>query len=154
MFIDEIHRFNKSQQDALLNAVEKGKITLIGATTENPSFEVNSALLSRCQVYTLNALDADAIQTLLLQAIKNDPFLKERYIQIEEFEALVQFAAGDARKALNLIELIAGTFEPDVENIVTNAMVVKVAQQNIARYDKSGEQHYDCLLYTSPSPRD
>jgi putative ATPase len=84
--------FNKSQQDALLNAVEKGKITLIGATTENPSFEVNSALLSRCQVYTLNALDADAIQTLLLQAIKNDPFLKERYIQIEEFEALVQFA--------------------------------------------------------------
>ncbi len=98
MFIDEIHRFNKSQQDALLNAVEKGKITLIGATTENPSFEVNSALLSRCQVYTLNALDADAIQTLLVQAIKNDPFLKERYIQIEEFEALVQFAAGDAAK--------------------------------------------------------
>lgn len=145
VFIDEIHRFNKSQQDALLNAVEKGKITLIGATTENPSFEVNSALLSRCQVYTLNALDADAIQTLLLQAIKNDPFLKERYIQIEEFEALVQFAAGDARKALNLIELIAGTFEPDVENIVTNAMVVKVAQQNIARYDKSGEQHYDLV---------
>lgn len=145
VFIDEIHRFNKSQQDALLNAVEKGKITLIGATTENPSFEVNSALLSRCQVYTLNALDADAIQTLLLQAIKNDKFLKERYIQIEEFEALVQFAAGDARKALNLIELIAGTFEPDVENIVTNAMVVKVAQQNIARYDKSGEQHYDLV---------
>ena len=145
VFIDEIHRFNKSQQDALLNAVEKGKITLIGATTENPSFEVNSALLSRCQVYTLNALDADAIQTLLLQAIKNDPFLKERYIQIEEFEALVQFAAGDARKALNLIELIAGTFEPAVENIVTNARVVKVAQQNIARYDKSGEQHYDLV---------
>ena len=145
VFIDEIHRFNKSQQDALLNAVEKGKITLIGATTENPSFEVNSALLSRCQVYTLNALDADAIQTLLVQAIKNDPFLKERYIQIEEFEALVQFAAGDARKALNLIELIAGTFEPDVENIVTNAMVVKVAQQNIARYDNSGEQHYDLV---------
>jgi len=145
VFIDEIHRFNKSQQDALLNAVEKGKITLIGATTENPSFEGNSALLSRCQVYTLNSLDADAIQTLLLQAIKNDPFLKERYIQIEEFEALVQFAAGDARKALNLIELIAGTFEPDVENIVTNAMVVKVAQQNIARYDKSGEQHYDLV---------
>jgi len=94
VFIDEIHRFNKSQQDALLNAVEKGKITLIGATTENPSFEVNSALLSRCQVYTLNALSAEAIQQLLTQAVQNDSFLKERYIQIEEFEALVQFAGG------------------------------------------------------------
>ncbi len=145
VFIDEIHRFNKSQQDALLNAVEKGKITLIGATTENPSFEVNSALLSRCQVYTLNALDADAIQTLLLQALAQDEFLKARYIQIEEFEALIQFAAGDARKALNLLDLIASTFEADQENIITNAVVVKVAQQNIARYDKSGEQHYDLV---------
>ena len=145
VFIDEIHRFNKSQQDALLNAVEKGKITLIGATTENPSFEVNSALLSRCQVYTLNALSAEAIQQLLTQAVQNDSFLKERYIQIEEFEALVQFAAGDARKALNLLELIAGTFEPDTENSINNALVVKVAQQNIARYDKSGEQHYDLV---------
>ena len=141
VFIDEIHRFNKSQQDALLNAVEKGKITLIGATTENPSFEVNSALLSRCQVYTLKALDADSIQTLLTQAIQQDQFLKDRYIQIEEFDALIQFAAGDARKALNLLDLVASTFEPDVENIITNAIVVKVAQQNIARYDKSGEQH-------------
>lgn len=145
VFIDEIHRFNKSQQDALLNAVEKGKITLIGATTENPSFEVNSALLSRCQVYTLNALDEHAIETLLTKAIKTDHFLSERYIQIEEFEALIQFAAGDARKALNLLDLIASTFEPDVENIITNAVVVKVAQQNIARYDKSGEQHYDLV---------
>jgi putative ATPase len=145
VFIDEIHRFNKSQQDALLNAVEKGKITLIGATTENPSFEVNSALLSRCQVYSLNALDADAIQTLLNQALQNDAFLKERYIQIEEYEALIQFAAGDARKALNLLDLIASTFEPELENIITNAIVVKVAQQNIARYDKSGEQHYDLV---------
>ena len=145
VFIDEIHRFNKTQQDALLNAVEKGKITLIGATTENPSFEVNSALLSRCQVYTLNALDADAIQILLLQALEQDNFLKERNIHIEEFEALIQFAAGDARKALNLLDLIASTFESDVENIVTNAVVVKVAQQNIARYDKSGEQHYDLV---------
>ncbi|WP_156189639.1 replication-associated recombination protein A [Acinetobacter indicus] len=145
VFIDEIHRFNKSQQDALLNAVEKGKITLIGATTENPSFEVNSALLSRCQVYTLNALSAEAIQQLLTQAVQNDSFLKERYIQIEEFEALVQFAAGDARKALNLLELIAGTFEPDTENSINNTLVVKVAQQNIARYDKSGEQHYDLV---------
>ena len=145
VFIDEIHRFNKSQQDALLGAVEKGKITLIGATTENPSFEVNSALLSRCQVYTLNSLDRDAIQTLLNNAIRTDQFLKERLIQIEEYEALIQFAAGDARKALNLIDLIASTFDADVENIVTNAVVVKVAQQNIARYDKSGEQHYDLV---------
>ncbi len=145
VFIDEIHRFNKSQQDALLNAVEKGKITLIGATTENPSFEVNNALLSRCQVYTLNALTDDAIQTLLNQALQNDDFLKQRYIQIEEYEALIQFAAGDARKALNLLDLIASTFEPELENSITNAVVVKVAQQNIARYDKSGEQHYDLV---------
>ncbi|TCM65120.1 recombination protein MgsA [Acinetobacter calcoaceticus] len=143
VFIDEIHRFNKSQQDALLNAVEKGKITLVGATTENPSFEVNGALLSRCQVYTLNALDQDAIQTLLHKALAQDSFLKKCNIHIEEYEALVQFAAGDARKALNLLDLIASTFEPDQENIITNAVVVKVAQQNIARYDKSGEQHYD-----------
>ncbi|MDY6449571.1 replication-associated recombination protein A [Acinetobacter faecalis] len=145
VFIDEIHRFNKTQQDALLNAVEKGKITLIGATTENPSFEVNSALLSRCQVYTLNALNENAIQTLISHAIEKDQFLKDRYIQIEEFDALVQFAAGDARKALNLLDLIASTFEPDLENIITNAVVVKVAQQNIARYDKAGEQHYDLV---------
>ncbi len=145
VFIDEIHRFNKSQQDALLNAVEKGKITLIGATTENPSFEVNNALLSRCQVYSLNALTDAAIQTLLNQALQNDDFLKQRYIQIEEYEALIQFAAGDARKALNLLDLIASTFEPDLENSITNAVVVKVAQQNIARYDKSGEQHYDLV---------
>ncbi len=124
---------------------KRGKITLIGATTENPSFEVNSALLSRCQVYTLKALDADSIQTLLTQAILQDQFLKDRYIQIEEFDALIQFAAGDARKALNLLDLVASTFEPDVENIITNAIVVKVAQQNIARYDKSGEQHYDLV---------
>ncbi len=145
VFIDEIHRFNKSQQDALLNAVEKGKITLIGATTENPSFEVNSALLSRCQVYSLNALSAESIQTLLTQALQNDSFLQERHILIEEFDALIQFAAGDARKALNLLDLIASTFEADMENIITNAVVVKVAQQNIARYDKSGEQHYDLV---------
>ena len=145
VFIDEIHRFNKSQQDALLNAVEKGKITLIGATTENPSFEVNNALLSRCQVYTLNALNEDDIQNLIRRALKQDKFLQDRYIQIGEYDALVQFAAGDARKALNLLDLIASTFEADVENIVNNAVVVKVAQQNIARYDKSGEQHYDLV---------
>lgn len=145
VFIDEIHRFNKSQQDALLSAVEKGKITLIGATTENPSFEVNNALLSRCQVYRLNALDEQAIEQLLRYALQQDQFLKERHIQIGEFDALIQFAAGDARKALNLLDLIANTFEPDVENIIDNAVVVRVAQQNIARYDQSGEQHYDLV---------
>ena len=145
VFIDEIHRFNKSQQDALLTAVETRTITLTGATTENPSFEVNSALLSRCQVYSLNALSNDAIQDLLTRAIQQDKFLQEKFVQFEEFDAIVQFAAGDARKALNLLDLIASTFEPDVENIITNAKVVKVAQQNIARYDKSGEQHYDLV---------
>ncbi|MFN0296275.1 replication-associated recombination protein A [Acinetobacter albensis] len=145
VFIDEIHRFNKTQQDALLSAVEKGKITLIGATTENPSFEVNNALLSRCQVYTLNALNEDAIRTLLDKALQQDDFLKQRYIQIEEYEAFFQFSAGDARKALNLLDLIASTFEPELENKIDNAIVVKVAQQNIARYDKSGEQHYDLV---------
>ena len=145
VFIDEIHRFNKSQQDALLSAVEKGKITLIGATTENPSFEVNNALLSRCQVYTLRTLTEEDISNLIRRALQQDKFLQDRYIQIEEYEALIQFAAGDARKALNLLDLIASTLEPEVENIITNAMVVKVAQQNIARYDKSGEQHYDLV---------
>ena len=145
VFIDEIHRFNKSQQDALLSAVEKGKITLIGATTENPSFEVNNALLSRCQVYTLRALTEEDISNLIRRALQQDKFLQDRYIQIEEYDALIQFAAGDARKALNLLDLIASTLESEVENIITNAMVVKVAQQNIARYDKSGEQHYDLV---------
>lgn len=145
VFIDEIHRFNKSQQDALLSAVEKGKITLVGATTENPSFEVNSALLSRCQVYTLNALNESAIQALLNRALQQDSFLKQRHIRIDEYDALFQFSAGDARKALNLLDLVASTFTEDCENIINNATVVKVAQQNIARYDKSGEQHYDLV---------
>lgn len=145
VFIDEIHRFNKSQQDALLGAVEKGKITLIGATTENPSFEVNSALLSRCQVYSVNALSNEAIESLLNKALQQDRFLKDRQIYIDEFDALIQFAAGDARKALNLLDLIASTFEPEQDNHINNALVVRVAQQNIARYDKSGEQHYDLV---------
>ena len=115
VFIDEIHRFNKSQQDALLSAVEKGKITLIGATTENPSFEVNNALLSRCQVYTLRALTEEDISNLIRRALQQDKFLQDRYIQIEEYDALIQFAAGDARKALNLLDLIASTLEPEVE---------------------------------------
>lgn len=145
VFIDEIHRFNKSQQDALLGAVEKGKITLIGATTENPSFEVNSALLSRCQVYTLNAFDDKAIIQLLERALKTDAFLKSRHIKIEDYDALIQFAGGDARKALNLLDLVASTFDEEQENIINDALVVQVAQRNIARYDKSGEQHYDLV---------
>ncbi|SDB82886.1 replication-associated recombination protein A [Acinetobacter boissieri] len=144
VFIDEIHRFNKSQQDALLGAVEKGKITLVGATTENPSFEVNSALLSRCQVYTLNVLDSDAIKALLDQAIARDSILQQRHIYIDEYEALVQFSGGDARKALNLLDLVANTFDTEQdENHINNGLVVKVAQQTTARYDKTGEQHYD-----------
>lgn len=146
VFIDEIHRFNKSQQDALLSAVEKGKITLVGATTENPSFEVNSALLSRCQVYTLNALDEKALVHLLNHAIATDKILQARHLFIDEFEALIQFSAGDARKALNLLDLVSSTFDMNEDvNHITNALVVKVAQQNIARYDKSGEQHYDLV---------
>ena len=101
--------------------------------------------MSRCRVYTLNILDSESIQTLLDKALQTDEFLKERHIQIEEYDALIQFAAGDARKALNLLDLIASTFEPGLENIINNAIVVKVAQQNIARYDKSGEQHYDLV---------
>ena len=145
VFIDEIHRFNKSQQDALLGAVEKGKITLIGATTENPSFEVNNALLSRCQVYTLNALDETALQQLLQKATEQDRFLQDRQLFIDEYDALIQFSGGDARKALNLLDLVASTFEPEQENHINNALVVKVAQQNIAKYDKNGEQHYDLV---------
>ena len=145
VFIDEIHRFNKSQQDALLSAVEKGRITLIGATTENPSFEVNSALLSRCQVYTLNAFDEVAVLKLLNRAIQQDKFLQSRQIVLDETEALLQLAAGDARKALNLLDLVANTLPHDQKNYISNALVVKTAQQNIARYDKAGEQHYDIV---------
>ncbi|MBF7685690.1 replication-associated recombination protein A [Acinetobacter sp. B10A] len=144
VFIDEIHRFNKSQQDALLGAVEKGKITLVGATTENPSFEVNSALLSRCQVYTLNALDHEAIQQLLDQALSRDSILQNRHVYIDEYEALIQFSGGDARKALNLLDLVVNTFDVEQdEHHINNAIVVKIAQQTTARYDKTGEQHYD-----------
>lgn len=145
VFIDEIHRFNKAQQDALLTAVEKGKITLIGATTENPSFEVNSALLSRCQVYTLYALKLDEIQHLLNVALTRDKILKQKQVSIVEYDAFYQFSAGDARKALNLLELVVNTFDDEQHHTIDNALVVRVAQQNIARYDKAGEQHYDLV---------
>ena len=142
LFIDEIHRFSKSQQDALLGAVEKGILTLIGATTENPSFEVISALLSRCQVYTLKTLNVDEQLSLLDKAIKEDIILKSKSITLKETEALLKFADGDARKLLNLFELVCLQSE-DV--VVTNAMVLEVAQQKVFLYDKNGENHYDVI---------
>ncbi len=143
LFIDEIHRFNKSQQDALLGAVEKGVITLIGATTENPSFEVNSALLSRCQVYTLKALDENDLKRLVNLALTNDTELKKRSIKINEWQALLNISGGDARKLLNLVDLIAQSTTGDLE--VNDDLVINVAQKHIAIYDKSGEQHYDII---------
>lgn len=143
LFIDEIHRFNKSQQDALLGAVEKGTITLIGATTENPSFEVNAALLSRCQVYTLKSLREEDLLMLIEQAFKKDKELQARNITIKEHHALLNISGGDARKLLNLIELIAEALPGDIE--ITDALVMDVAQKRIAIYDKSGEQHYDII---------
>jgi putative ATPase len=143
LFIDEIHRFNKSQQDALLGAVEKGIITLIGATTENPSFEVNSALLSRCQVYTLRPLGEEQLLALIDQALERDEELKKRKIAIKEHQALLNISGGDGRKLLNLVELIAGAVPGEIE--ITDALVMDVAQKHIAIYDKSGEQHYDII---------
>jgi len=143
LFIDEIHRFNKSQQDALLGAVEKGTITLIGATTENPSFEVNSALLSRCQVYTLKALDEGYLVKLVEQALAKDSELKTRKISVNEYQALINISGGDARKLLNLVELICESVAGEV--VITNDLVIQVAQKHIAIYDKSGEQHYDII---------
>jgi putative ATPase len=143
LFIDEIHRFNKSQQDALLGAVEKGTITLIGATTENPSFEVNAALLSRCQVYILKALDETKLLELVRQAILTDPLLQKRKIDIQEHGALLNISGGDGRKLLNLLELIANATSGDI--IITDDMVMHLAQKHVALYDKSGEQHYDII---------
>jgi len=143
LFIDEIHRFNKGQQDALLGAVEKGIVTLIGATTENPSFEVNSALLSRCQVYVLKPLDKTDLLSILQYALKNDEELKSRQIELNEIEALINLSGGDARKLLNLFELVCDTEGEHV--VVTDELVMKVAQKRIALYDKKGEQHYDII---------
>lgn len=143
LFIDEIHRFNKGQQDALLGAVEKGIITLIGATTENPSFEVNSALLSRSQVYILKALDEKDLITLLQHAIATDEVLKTKKIELKETEALITISGGDARKLLNLLELVTDTLGNKA--IITDEAVMEIAQQRIALYDKKGEQHYDII---------
>jgi putative ATPase len=145
LFIDEIHRFSKSQQDALLAAVEKGQITLIGATTENPSFEVNAALLSRCQVYLLESLSKDELLQIVAQALEKDELLSKRKIEVAEHQVLLQLSGGDARKLLNLIELVADSQTPDQPTTITNELVLACAQQHIARYDKSGEQHYDII---------
>lgn len=145
VFIDEIHRFNKSQQDALLGAVEKGQITLIGATTENPSFEVNSALLSRCQVYILEPLSRDELVQLVDRAVAQDAFLQSKKITIESYDALLRLSGGDGRKLLNLLDLVASAHVSADPLVVTDELVITVAQQNIARYDKSGEQHYDII---------
>jgi len=145
LFIDEIHRFSKSQQDALLGAVEDGTLILIGATTENPSFEVIAPLLSRCQVYVLKSLSIDALNTLLERAIRLDPVLKQREIEINEKEALFRFSGGDARKLLNIIEIIAGSSSPGEKIVIDNKIVTEKLQENIALYDKNGEQHYDII---------
>lgn len=144
LFIDEIHRFSKSQQDALLGAVEKGTITLIGATTENPSFEVIPALLSRCQVYILNGLDKDDLVQLLENAMQKDPILSKKEIVLKEVDALLRFSGGDARKLLNVFELIC-TSEETQKVILTDELVLSKVQHNIVRYDKTGEQHYDIV---------
>lgn len=147
LFIDEIHRFNKGQQDALLGAVEKGIITLIGATTENPSFEVNSALLSRCQVYILKPLDKKDLIKLLNEAITKDTVLSQQNIEIKETEALINLSGGDARRLLNLLELtvdqLSSKEKKDIE--ITDEQVISAAQQKVALYDKKGEQHYDII---------
>ena len=144
LFIDEIHRFNKSQQDSLLSAVEQGIIVLIGATTENPSFEVIRPLLSRCQVYTLNPLAPDEMTALLQRAITEDEFLNERNVVLKETGALFNLANGDARKLLNLIELVTQGIA-ETPAVITDEVVMRIAQQRIAAYDKGGEQHYDIV---------
>jgi putative ATPase len=144
LFIDEIHRFSKSQQDSLLAAVEKGWITLIGATTENPSFEVIPALLSRCQVYTLNAFNKEDLEALLNRAMQKDTILKEKKIHLTETEALLRLSGGDGRKLLNLFELVVNASNED-EIFITNDRVLELVQQNTVLYDKTGEQHYDIV---------
>ncbi|MDX2305700.1 MAG: replication-associated recombination protein A [Microscillaceae bacterium] len=145
LFIDEIHRFNKAQQDALLGAVEEGTITLIGATTENPSFEVISALLSRCQVYILKPLEKEDLLGLLERAMREDEILKEKKIELQETEALLNLSGGDARKLLNIFELTLHSLEGNDTLQITDEAVIRAAQQKTALYDKSGEQHYDII---------
>jgi putative ATPase len=144
LFIDEIHRFNKSQQDALLGAVEAGIITLIGATTENPSFEVNKALLSRCQIFILNELGKDSLEQLIQHAVLYDHVLNTKEIIVQESEALIYYSGGDARKLLNVLELVSSTLTSSNKTI-TNALVESILQKKILYHDKKGEQHYDIV---------
>lgn len=144
LFIDEIHRFSKSQQDSLLGAVERGVLTLIGATTENPSFEVNAALLSRCQVYVLRALEVSDLEKLIKRALETDVIIQKRNIEVKENRALFKLSGGDARRLLNVLETVIGAMPP-TENIITDIMVNKIIQENPAIYDKDGEQHYDII---------
>ncbi len=145
LFIDEIHRFSKSQQYSLLQAVEKGWVTLIGATTENPSFEVIPALLSRCQVYTLNSFNKLDLEALLKRAMRDDSEISKRDIELKETEALIRLSGGDARKLLNIFELIVTSFEADKKIVITNEIVTQRVQNNTVRYDKTGDQHYDII---------
>ncbi|MEM9548734.1 MAG: replication-associated recombination protein A [Bacteroidota bacterium] len=145
LFIDEIHRFSKSQQDSLLGAVEKGVITLIGATTENPSFEVISALLSRCQVYILKPLEKEDLISLIDKAIKEDEELKKKEINVESYDALLRLSGGDGRKLLNSLEIIVSSFGPNEKIVINDEYVLNTIQQNLAKYDKTGEQHYDII---------
>lgn len=145
LFIDEIHRFNKSQQDALLGAVEDGTIVLIGATTENPSFEVITPLLSRCQVFVLKSLEKDDLQVLLDRALATDEILKHRDIKVEETDAIFRHSAGDARKLLNILEIVTGAYPADAPLVIDNRAVTSCLQENIAIYDKGGEMHYDVI---------
>ena len=144
LFIDEIHRFNKAQQDSLLGAVEKGIVTLIGATTENPSFEVIGALLSRCQVYVLQPLTEDELKEMVNQALEQDEWLKKQHVKVQEWEALLRLSGGDGRRLLNLLELIVTSLTSD-EKIITDAAVQDIVQRKMALYDKTGEQHYDII---------
>ena len=144
LFIDEIHRFNKSQQDSLLGAVEKGWITLIGATTENPSFEVIPALLSRCQVYVLNSFSREDLEAILNRALQVDEYLKTKNIELRETEALLRLSGGDGRKLLNIFELIVNASSED-DIVITNERVMQLVQKNTVLYDKTGEQHYDII---------
>lgn len=145
LFIDEIHRFNKSQQDALLGAVENGTVILIGATTENPSFEVNTPLLSRCQVFVLKSLDVSDLQELLDRAIKTDVLLGKMNIRVDETEALFRYSGGDARKLLNILEIVTGSFHAGEQIVIDNASVTSCIQENMAVYGKGGEMHYDII---------
>jgi len=145
LFIDEIHRFSKPQQDSLLEAVEKGWVTLIGATTENPSFEVISALLSRCQVYTLKPFDVEQLKSLMQMAISKDTYLKNRNIVIQEDKALLHLSGGDARKLLNILELVVSQFDSSSKLVIDDESVYKIVQEKPLKYDKTGEQHYDII---------